>query len=127
MSNIGDKVKHIEVRLNSLMEIDDIREEDFSVIGVSSEFIQLDGKLFPKLSKNKTWDFCHSRLNEVFISESKSDLDISLFGAFRISIYSSMTMKKIENKMNREFKKWLDEKIGKYGAAREVKITLEDK
>ena len=52
---------------------------------------------------------------------------IDLFGKFRIRLYSTSSLKVMENKINREFNNWLDEKIGIYGCASRVHIALENK
>lgn len=121
---IGDKITHVKVSLNSNFEESDIRIENHKIIGMSESFTQLDGDLFPKLSNSKTWDFCYSRIDKVSISENKRNFDIKMFGKFSISIYSKMTLKRIENKINKEFNKWLNDKLMCYGSVSKVKISL---
>jgi len=58
------------------------------------------------------------------ISEETTKTMIEIFGKFRISVYSQMSKKRVESKMNREFHKWLTKRLGVYGAARKINIKL---
>lgn len=128
MSNelkVGSKIKSVSITLNVDMTTKDITKESLSVIGISDRFIVLDNQLFDKLANDNTFKECYPRFNKVSITESRTDFDIKYFGKFRISIYSTGSYKVIENKINREFNNWLDDKIGIYGCARRIHISLE--
>lgn len=124
---IGDKFTHVRVKIDSLMNKIEVRQERLNVIGVSYCLVCLDDPTFSTLAIDKTFKFCHAEPEKVGISESSNRLDIDLFGKFNISFYSQMSDKKIESKLNREFKKWLDEKLGSYGMAKTIEIKLDVK
>jgi hypothetical protein len=66
-------------------------------------------------------------MEQVRIGEEKSKISIELFGKFRIRVYSTSSLKVIENRINREFKKWINDKIGVDGIGRDIVIKLENK
>lgn len=121
---IGDKFTYVRVRIESWHGKIHVEKEILNCIGVSDCMACLDDNTFSTLALNKTFAFCHNKPEEVKISESIRQVDIDLFGRFNITIYSLMSDKIIENKLNREFKKWLDKKLGAYGCAEMVKIKL---
>ncbi len=121
---VGDSVTRVEVCIDEFMNVSKITNEKLCVIGVSKHFAVLNDELFEMLSLSKTFKFCHTKPEGVVITESKSSFDIKYFGKFRIKICSRMTDKRIENKINKEFKLWLDNKVGCYGSAKEINIDL---
>lgn len=121
---IGDKINHVSVSLNIDMSTKEIKIKSSKVLGISKHFYCLDDDYFSKLARTKTFEFGYAKLNKVSISEEKSDTMVKYFGRFKISIYSTSSLKVIENKINREFKKWLDKKISVYGVARNINIKL---
>jgi len=123
---IGSKVKSVSIRLNLDMTAKEVTKEELNVIGISDRFIVLDNDLFDKLANDHAFKECYPRIEKVSISESRTDFDIKYFGKFRLSIYSSSSYKVIENRINREFNNWLDEKMGIYGCARRVHIKLDN-
>ena len=123
---VGDKFTRVKVEIDALMNVVDVKKERLTVLGVSKYFAVLNDDCFEKLSLNETFSRCYSKPEKVSIHESKSDFDIKYFGKFRISIYSQMSDKRIENKINREFKKWIDKKLGAYGYARTINIKINE-
>lgn len=122
---IGDKFTYIRVKIESFQGKMHVEKKILNCIGVSDCMACMDDSTFTTLALNKTFAFCHNKPDEVRISESTKRIDIDLFGRFSITIYSLMSDKRIENKLNREFKKWLDKKLGAYGYANTVEIKLE--
>jgi len=122
---IGSKLNMVHVALNADMSIMKIEIESRKVIGVSDVYYCLDDDYFTTLARTKAFEFCHSKLEKVRIGEEKSKVMVDLFGKFRIRIHSTSSLKVIENKINREFKKWINEKIGVYGVGRDIVIKLE--
>ena len=123
---VGESIRKIEVVIDTSMTVTKIKIEKLTIIGVSDSFAVLDDSCFEKLAMSKTFAFCHAKPEEVLITESKSDFDITYFGKFRLSIASQMTEKRIENKLNRKFNEWISEKLGIYGAAKNIPINLSD-
>lgn len=121
---IDDKFTYFKVSLDAFMGVKKIEHKEMKVIGISEYFVCLNGSLFPTLAVNKTFKRTHSEPEKVLISEERDGTMADLLGKFNISIYSQMSVKRIENKINREFKKWLDDKMGMYGCARDVVIKL---
>lgn len=119
----GDKVIKVKVALDELMRAT-VKIEYLKVLGVSDHFAVLNDCMFETLALSKTFEFCHAKPEQVIILESKSDLDIKLFGKFKISIASRMSLKRIENKLNKEFNKWINEKLQSYGQVKDIKIVL---
>jgi hypothetical protein len=122
---VGNKVNSVKVSLNSDMSIKEIDINQLNVLGISEYYYCLDDPYFSKLARTKSFEFCHSKIEKVSIGEEKSKISIELFGKFRILIYSTSSLKVIEKKINREFKKWINEKIGVYGIGKDVVIRLE--
>lgn len=121
---VGQKFTAVKVEIDQSMNKVKVEKLELSVIGVSCHFICLDDEYFTTLSLSKTFDFAHDKPESVAISESKSDFDIKYFGKFRIRLYSQMSEKRIENKINREFNKWLSEKMAAYGSAKKIEIKI---
>lgn len=124
---VGSKVTSVSVSLNEDMSTKEVKIEINKVLGVSNNFYCLDDDYFTKISRTKTFSVGYSRLEKVRIGEESSKTMISIFGKFRMSIDSTSSIKVIENKINREFNKWVNEKIGVYGRAKDIVIKLENK
>ena len=125
-AQIGETVKYIKVELDALMSAKKSTVEGMKVIGLSKYFICLDGDLFPKLATSKTFDVGYSALDVVSICEKTSDFDIKYFGKFNINLYTTeSSIVKIERRINKEFKAWVNEKLSAYGIARDFNIKLE--
>lgn len=124
---VGSKLTMVHVALNTDMSIMKVEIEDRKVIGVSDVYYCLDDDYFTTLARTKTFEFCHAKMEQVRIGEEKSKISIELFGKFKIRVYSTSTLKVIESRINREFKKWINEKIGVYGIGKDVVIKLENK
>jgi len=122
---IGDSFTSVRIELDADMGVTCQTIEHHKILGISEHLLCLDNSIFETLAIDKTYKLCHRQPDVVNIGESKSDFDIKYFGKFKISIASQMSLKHIENKINREFKKWLNEKIGVYGAAKDITIKLE--
>jgi len=122
---IGNTFTHVKVQIDEDMQITKTSSDRLKVIGVSEHFVCLNNNYFDKLTTSNTFRFCYSKPEEVSIGEHSSDFDVKLFGKFTVSIYSQMSIKRIENKINREFNKWLTEKVGIYATAKNIKIELE--
>ena len=121
---IDDKFTYIKVELDAFMGVKKIEQKEMKIIGISEYLICLDGSLFPTLAISKTFRDTHGIPEKVSICEHRSKTMADICGKFNVSIYSQMSIKHIENKINREFKNWLDEKMGMYGLARDIKIKL---
>lgn len=123
--SVGDKLTKVEIKIDAAINVTNSKVEDFNVIGVSKHFAVMDNDLFDKLAMSKTFEFGYSKPDKVSISEYTSDFDIKYFGKFSISgWFTSKSKKVIENKVNREFNKWLENKMSSYGAAKKVEIKL---
>lgn len=121
---VGQKFLYVKIEIDAAMNVTKTTKESLNVIGVSEYFACVDDDLFSTLAISKAFEFSHSKPEIVNISEKKSDFDIKYFGKFNIYVYSQMSEKAIENKINREFNKWLNDKMGVYGAAKNVKIKI---
>ena len=124
---VGSKVTSVSVSLNEDMSTKEIKIEINKVLGVSDNFYCLDDNYFTKISRTKTFSVGYSALEKVRIGEESSKTMIGIFGKFRMSIDSTSSIKVIENKINREFNKWVSEKVGVYGMAKDVLIKLDSK
>ena len=122
---IGSKVNVVSVSLNQNMSIKEAKIERFAVLGISEHYYCLDDPYFTTIARTKTFEFSHPKLNKVSVGEEKSKTMIDIFGKFRIRTLSTSSLKVIENRINKEFNNWLDEKIGIYGCARRTHIKLE--
>lgn len=124
---VGSKLNMVHVALNADMSIMKMEIESRKVIGVSEVYYCLDDDYFTTIARTKAFEFCHAKMEQVRIDEEKSKISIELFGKFKIRVYSTSSLKVIENRINREFKKWINDKIGVYGIGRDVVIKLENK
>lgn len=121
---VGDSVLRVKVVIDVNMSVCKVNEENLTVIGVSDHFYCLNDDLFEKVARTKTFEFGYGMLDKVIIMENKSKLDVDLFGKFNIKVISTSSKKVTENRINKEFNKWLTEKIGAYGLAKTVTIKL---
>jgi hypothetical protein len=120
---VGDKVTYVKVELFSDFSVKEVEVEEMECIGVNEHLACLNGELFPKIALDNTYTI-HAKLNKVSVNEENSKTMIDIFGKFSIRIYSKMTIKRIENKINAEFNNWLESKVSAYCKPQEVKINL---
>lgn len=120
----GQVFTAVKVEIDRSMKNFKVKKERLKVIGVSRHYICLEDDYFTKLAISKTFEFANDKPEKVRICEHKGDLDIRLFGKFSITLYSQMSEKRIENKINREFTKWLNEKISAYGSVGSLNIKI---
>lgn len=123
-----DKIlKQIEVTLEDVNSIPKVRVEEVKVIGSNKNYFVVDDHFFSKYCHKKEKYAGYSTLNEVNISDYTRDSSMKrIMGQFRIYLISDMSLKRIENKINREFNKYIQDKVGEYGAATSIKISLGD-
>lgn len=120
----GQEFTAVKVEIDPTMKVVKVEKEKLKVLGVSRHYICLGDEYFTTLAISKTFEFAHDKPEKVRIVESTSDFDIKYFGKFRITLYSQMSEKRIENKINREFNKCLSEKVAAYGSAKKIQIKL---
>jgi len=120
----GQSFTAVKVEIDPTMKVIKVEKEELKVLGVSRHYICLGDDYFTTLAISKTFEFAHDKPEKVRIVESTSDFDVKYFGKFRITLYSQMSEKRIENKINREFNNWLNEKMAAYGNAKKINIKL---
>ena len=120
----GQTFTAVKVEIDPTMKVVKVDKEKLKVLGVSRHYICLGDEYFTTLAISKTFEFSHDKPEKVRIVEYTSDFDIKYFGKFRITLYSQMSEKRIENKINREFNNWLNEKMAAYGNAKKINIKL---
>jgi hypothetical protein len=98
------------------------------VLKQNDKFIVLDDEYFTKLQKKKEKHGIYSVPERVSIREEEPGVCRDIFGRFSISTYSTSSQKVIENRINREFKKWIKAKLDAYGGTiPEIKIEVKEK
>ena len=119
---------HVSVYLDVMMDVKECKVTQVEVLADNNNYIVLNDHYFTKLQKKADKSFNINHVPElVSIGEESSETMIKYFGKFRINLYSQLSIKRMESKINREFKKWLDKKTAVYGMAREINISLEVK
>lgn len=120
-----NKITEVKVKLNEVKGVVDKSVTEHNIIAENDNFYVLDDDWFTKLEKrNDKYKTYHTPEVVSVREETSSKTMIDLFGRFSITLYSTKSLKVIENKINREFNKWLKEKVGIYGTPEEVKIKL---
>lgn len=122
---IGEEIKRISVEINKDMTFK-VTQNVYKIIGVNNDYICYADHHFSHVFVGKGKSYISNRMNDVSIVENTSSTMIKYFGLFQCYITSQMSDKAIENKLSREFNKWINEKIGKYGAAKNVEIKLNE-
>ena len=99
------------------------------VLGENKDRIVLDDEYFTALDKEKVRRCGYQRnpyIGELRISDYTKDTFFRKhWGNFVIYIYHNSSSRKVlQNKINREFQKYIDSKIGRYCAIGQCKIVL---
>lgn len=113
-----------------LMRDGSIREktiEDMVILGENEKYIVFNDPYFTKIEKNDSKHNCGSVLSKVCISDYTNDTFWQkYYGDFSITMYTdTISLKVIENRINKEFNKFIQDKVGRYVMARNIKISLD--
>lgn len=123
-------IRYIQIRLDDNLEVKEKQVTEYEIVAENPDRLVIDDKYYTTLQwrhlgKKSDYQF-HPIVNNVHIGdktrESKTMKD--LFGTFCISVYTDKKDNNIEIKINREFNKFLKDKVGAYGLGKEVSIKL---
>lgn len=112
-----------------LMRDGSVREkivEDIEILGENDKFIVFNDSYFTKIEKESSKYNSYSVLNKVHISDYTNDsFWQKYYGDFSITMYTdTVSLKVIENRINKEFNKFIQDKVGRYMMAMDIKISL---
>lgn len=113
-----------------LMRDGSIREktiEDMVILGENEMYIVFNDSYFTKIEKENSKYNSYGVLNKVSISDYTNDTFWQkYYGDFSITMYTdTISLKVIENRINKEFNKFIQDKVGRYMMAKDIKISLE--
>lgn len=113
-----------------LMRDGSIREktiEDMVILGENEKYIVFNDSYFTKIEKESSKYNSYSVINKVCISDYTNDTFWQkYYGDFSITMYTdTISLKVIENRINKEFNKFIQDKVGRYMMASDIKISLE--
>lgn len=100
--------------------------EDVDILAQNDKYIVLNDysftKLEVKIEKHNSW----SVLEKVAISDYTNDsFWQKYYGDFWIRLYTQTdSLKIIENRINKEFNKFIQDKVSRYMVATDIRITL---
>jgi hypothetical protein len=120
-------MKHINIHL---MRDGTVREkvvEDVEILGENEKYIVFNDSYFTKIEKVTSKHCRYNYLNKVHINDHTNDTFWQkYYGDFSITVYTDIeSLKVIENRINKEFNKFIKEKVGRYMMASDIKIKLE--
>lgn len=117
-------VLYVSVSLNPNMTTKEAKCEVVPVLKTNEKRMVLDDHYFTVLNLKKEKYTAHSNLNDIKICEEKCSTMIDIFGKFSIRVYSTASKKVTENRVNKAFNSWIQEKLSAYGQANKVNIKL---
>ena len=123
---IGDKITHYSVEFSKGMVVKSVEISEYTVIGSNEDKFVLDNASFTCIhhSKGKK-EFYSTYLDKASIADyTRDDLMSKLLYHMRISVYSTMSKKRVENLISRELNKYIEGKIGEYGGWEDIKINF---
>ncbi len=120
-------VLYVKVSLNPDFTVKESTCEEIKVLKMNGTCAVLDNETFTTLNLKAKKYTVNGNLDDICIKEYNEKVMIDIFGKFCIRMYSSKSLKVTENRINKAFNKWINEKLSVYGQGKAVNIKLEVK
>lgn len=120
-------VLYVKVGLNRDFTVKEATCEEVEVLKMSDTCAVLDNETFTTLNLKTKKYTANGNLDHICISEYQEKVMEDIFGRFCVRMYSSKSLKVTENRINKAFNKWINEKLSLYGNCNAADIKLEVK